>query len=119
MKKNIGLASHTQHDKGFYSGGMNENQYKQVENYEISNIDYHKFNLDEFRAEYLKNGVHIYDTKMINKHFDGGKSGKLEYKIRKADAPDFNEKLDSIKENIQSKHNLLIKNKSTNYLKSV
>jgi len=56
---------------------------------------------------------------MISRHFDGGKSAKLEYKIRKGEDKNFNEKLSNISNSIQEKQNIKINHKSTEHLKHV
>jgi len=56
-KKNLDLASNAQFEKNFY---INANEkivnHKEIGTFEINNINYHKFNLEDFKSEYLKNG---------------------------------------------------------------
>ncbi len=95
---------------------LDKNPEKEIQLYEISNVNYDFFNIKEFQKAYSAKGIHVYDVNMKGNYGNGNDKGVMSFKIRKnEDIQAFNEKVNEINNKLTNdmKIEFRIKNQNT------
>lgn len=63
-----------------------------------------------------KGRIHVYDVNLIGKHYDGNKTGKITFKIRKNDdSTAIDQKMNEVRESLMKDKGLEVKAKVANH----
>ena len=92
------------YDKQFYEKSINvTNKTRKVKAFQAEKVN-EDFNINDFKSDCSKKGIHVYDVKLVSDTFQSSKNAKLEYKIRRnEDVKDFDSKYKQIEDGLKKK----------------